>query len=271
MRISWLNILMATTLAGCGAKNPPTPKTQDHKPNSGPPDFHFTDDMPDTIEFEQGYGEQLDVLANASVPGPGTPVVTVESLPEGAIFDGRILSWIPPCGVSSIEFQRGLAEFKIRFTLWSSEDNKQFVQRRINLRVYPFHEGPGRVCGDPIWRESKTGQNLTERTIYFDGNFQETMPFFQGTKQVYDIMSVVHAFPSGAVSLTADNLPDGAIFDGNQLIWKPSCADNSNLYVNGKRTVAITFHAAKVGDATLKLDRRAELIVHQQTPCTENP
>jgi hypothetical protein len=195
--------------------------------------------------------------------------VTVENLPEGAKFDGRIFSWIPPCGASAIEFQRGLAEFKIRFTLWSSEDSKQFIQRRVNLRVYQFHEGPGRVCGDPIWRETRTGTGLTERTIYFDQNFQETMPFFQGTKQVYDIMSVVHAYPSGQVSLSVDGLPDGATFDGNQLIWMPSCSDNAS-YVNGKRTVAITFHAAKVGDDTLRMDRRAELVVHQQTPCTES-
>ena len=271
MRISLINILMVCSLASCGAQTPPQVKTQDHKPDSGPPDFHFTDEMPDTIEFEQGYGRKFDVLANARVPGPGAPVVTVENLPQGATFDGRVFSWTPSCAAGDIEFKLGLAEFVIRFTLRSSEDAQQFVQRRVNLRVHQFHEGPGRVCGDAVWRENADGPVLTDPGIYFDQNFQDTMPFFQGSKQTYDIRSFVHVYPNGSVNLTVENLPQGSSFDGNQLVWKPSCSDSPSLYVDGKRTVTITFHAVKVGDERVNLDRTATLISYQQTPCTDNP
>ena len=268
MKIICLKIAIASALLACGDQVPKAPKTQDQKPHTSPPDFHFSDDMPDTIEFEQGYGIQLNVLSTARVPGPEAAVVGVENLPDGAQFDGRIFSWIPPCG-RGIVFQRGLAEFKIRFTLWSGDNKEEFVQRRVNLRVYQFREGPGRVCGDPALRENGSAPNLTDRNIYFDQNFHESMPFFQGKKQTYEISNVVHALPSGTVRLTVTGLPDGATFDGNAISWQPSCADNSS-FINGKRVVAVQIHAVKVGDETLTMTRSAELIVHKQTPCTDD-
>ena len=263
-----LSVLAASLLARCGTSSVPTPEIQDRKPHSGPPDFHFDDAFPDTIEFEQGYSREFKLGSLAHVPSPGNAVLTVENLPVGAKFDGQTFAWTPACGAGALAFQQDLAESIIRFTLRSDVDANETIQRRVNLRVHRFYEGPGRTCGDPVWRQDSPGSSLTGPAVYFDQNFPATVSFFQGKSNTFDLRSNVHAVPVGAVTITVSGLPNNATFDGNQIVWTPSCTDNATLYVNGKRTVQIGVHIARSSDSTQFADRSLDLIAFKSTPCT---
>jgi hypothetical protein len=202
------------------------------------------------------------------VPSPGNPLLAVENLPAGAKFDGQTFSWTPACGASALPFQNDLAETVVRFTLKSDAEAGEFIQRRVNLRVHRFYEGPGRTCGDPLWRQDTPGTLLTDPGVYFDQNFPTAISFFQGKPNTYDFRSNVHAVPVSAVTITVTGLPSDAIFDGNQIVWTPSCTDSPNLYVNGKRTVQVGVHIAKSSDSTQFADRNIDLIAFKSTPCT---
>ena len=270
-RFTLLSAVTAIGLSSCGSTAIPTPPIQDRKPSSGPPDYHFDEDLPDTLELEQGYEEQVELLTAAHVPSPGAPVITVENMPEGAKFDGKIFSWTPPCGRTALPFQRGLAEFKIKFTLKSDQDPVQFVQRRMNLRVYPFIEGPGRVCGDPIWRTNTPGSALTGPGVYFDQNFPETVGFFQGKSNAANFLQSAHTVPTGNSAVSVKNLPAGASFDGVRLTWTPSCSDDLGLYSQGKRTVPVTVTLTNKDNQTQSVSRVTNLIVYQSKSCAKKP
>ncbi len=265
MKRAILLLIPVSFLFRCGQTSVPAPEIQDRKPHSGPADYHFTDAFPDTIEFEQGYNRKIDLGSLASVPSPGNPIVTVENLPAGATFDGKTLSWTPACGASALPFQADIAEFSVRFTLSSDDVGDEYIQRRVNLRVHRFFEGPGRTCGDPMWR--RDGFALDNPGVYFDQNFQTEISFFQGASTSVDLLPTIHSVPVEAVNLTIEGLPADAQFNGQSLSWTPSCKDNANLYVNRKRIVKVQVKAAKASDPNQFAKTEVSLIVHQMTPC----
>lgn len=268
MRIIGLSLIAAALLSNCGGTSVPAPAVQDRKPDTGPPNFHFDEGFPDTMEFEQGYERQFNILAMSHVPSEMAPVVTVENLPPGAVFDGQVFSWTPGCGATAFSFQHDSADFSMRFTLKASGDTEQFIQRRISVRVYRFFDGPGRSCGDPQWRRGGFDLSTGVPAVYFDRNFPETIATFQGTALSYDLMASAHAFPAGDVTMTVAGLPADVLFDGKFLTWKPLCSDDPALYISRKRTVKLFVHLARTSLPTQFSDRSLDLIAHQTTPCT---
>jgi hypothetical protein len=268
MRHLGLSLVAVTLLSQCGGSSVPTPPVQNHRPDNGPPNFHFTDDFPDTVEFEQGYNRQFNIQAMAAVPAPQTSVVTVENLPAGAVFDGQVLSWTPQCGGGVLPFKNDIAEFSTRFTLKATGDSVQFVQRRVTIRVHRFFEGPGRTCGDEQWRKEGFDLSNGVPSVYFDQNFPGEIGVFQGKALAFDLSANAHAFPTAGVTLTVKGLPSDATFDGQTLTWAPACSDDLNLYVSRKRTVHLTVHLAKAADGSMAADKGLDLIAHQMTPCT---
>jgi hypothetical protein len=268
MRILGLILVAAAILSHCGGSSVPAPAVQNRKPDTGPPNFHFDAAFPDTMEFEQGYAREFNVLAMSHVPEPKSAVVTAENLPTGVKFDGQILSWTPDCGASAYTFQHDVAEFSIRFTLKAAGDDVQYIQRRVGMRVFRFFEGPGRLCGDPQWRRDGFDLSTGVPAVYFDRNFPDSLATFQGSNLTYDLMASAHAFPVGGLTMSIAGLPSDASFDGQYLTWKPACSDDPALYVSRKRSVQLAIRLIRNSDSTQYATRMLDIIAHQTTPCT---
>lgn len=145
MRLIFASILFSA-LAACGSKSVET--DLGNKPaQKGPPPYAFNAGFPDVMEFEQGlpYTYQLD--EQVQVP-EGTPILAIDNLPETASFDGKVLTWTPPCDLPATFFRNGYGLHYIQLTLKSSVDENQFVQRRAVLFVRQFKGTPGQKCGE---------------------------------------------------------------------------------------------------------------------------
>lgn len=268
MRFLGLSLVASIILSHCGGSSVPAPAVQDRKPDTGPPNFHFDGGFPDSMEFEQGYAREFNILAMAHVPNQGRAVVTAENLPTGSKFDGQIFSWTPDCGAAAYVFQHDVAEFSIRFTLKAAGDDVQYIQRRVGIRVFRFFEGPGRLCGDPQWRRGGFDLSTGVPAVYFDRNFPEILATFQGTNFTHDLRASAHAFPVGDMTMSISGLPADASFDGQYLTWKPACSDDPALYVSRKRTAQLAIRLVRNSDPTQYATRTLDLVAHQTTPCT---
>lgn len=249
-------------LTACGSATPTTVPTQDTKPAKPPLLLQFDSSFPASIEFEQGYKQDFNISRTAKVEAPGVPVIKAANLPDGAEFNGRVLSWTPSCSVSAnLVFKRGIAEHSVLFTLTNTLDKDSYVQRRVVFRVHQFLAGPGRVCGDPQWQgRRRTGT----ADIYFDHNFQELMPFIQGISATYDIASFVHDVAMKDLTFSLIGAPTEAVINAGQLTWAPPCNLNPNLFENQKMTRTLTIRAARKDDPSTFADAEAQLIVYRR-------
>lgn len=95
-------------------------------------------DIPDNVDFKEG--KETAVTLRAVVPGPGKPVVTIEKLPEGAVFNAEnlTLTWTPDFSAGNVA-NDPMAKVNIYpVVVWvrSSEDEVQAVRKSMNLVVY---------------------------------------------------------------------------------------------------------------------------------------
>jgi hypothetical protein len=117
-------------------------------PEEAPLHFYFDENFFDVMEFEQGVMAKYPIADAAHVPAPGTPIVEVENLPEGATFDGRMLSWLPPCGEFSDFYLRGYGVHYILVTLRSSAHPDDYLKRRAALLAHKFKDYDDLRCED---------------------------------------------------------------------------------------------------------------------------
>lgn len=129
-------------LAGCGA-------TATNKASLDPlgagDAYHL--DFDDVQEYTQGKAGAFEV--KATVPAGYEAVVTAESLPEGASFDGHLFSWLPSCSLSIEEgkFYRGYLLQRVRFTLTVKNSSQILLQKTALLIVRRFDGDPS-TCHD---------------------------------------------------------------------------------------------------------------------------
>ncbi len=92
----------------------------------------------DVIEFNEGRYREYKI--RVAVKGEGTPVVKIEDLPNGAIFEPETytLKWRPSFfdGNNSNDPSEKLQIYPITVWLRSSSDSIRALRRRINLLVY---------------------------------------------------------------------------------------------------------------------------------------
>lgn len=149
MRI-WTIVTMLATLSlqCCGNNN--VPDNIDSKaPDKGPPnEYKFTQEFPYSMEFEQGRSATYNVIQTVKVPFPGNPILTFQSLPAGAVFDGTNITWTPPCNLTADFFNnRNYKILPLMAKLSSSLDSSQFVDHSVFLIVHRFVEFDDRKCG----------------------------------------------------------------------------------------------------------------------------
>ena len=151
-------------LAGCSQDPYPkdkvfTPKKPETPPPPVPP---LVLDVPSVMEFDEG---KLGVYpVHASVPAPGSPVLSVSDLPEGAQFSvGEMkLSWNPPhAPADSTHPASAVRTYAVTFRLTDSRDEVTFIQKKAYLLV---HNSPMTVTIDTDQAsEMSEGQSFTQR------------------------------------------------------------------------------------------------------------
>lgn len=152
-------VAVALALVACGGA--PKPGGQlTLKPNdSGPPvGYAFDAGFRDVYEFNQGYASSYDLISEVEVPLPGKPMLAIDNLPAGATFDGKKLTWTPPCNEPDLKFYANqIGEAYVLVTLKSTIDPVQFAQRSPVLLVHQFPVMPQHNCGDPVWQPKSSG------------------------------------------------------------------------------------------------------------------
>lgn len=144
MRLSLsIVILWSTLLGACGSKQV-SQEELDRKPPPIPSPSYSLDGMPYVLRFEQGVERSYDIAQYAKVER-GNPVVTVRNLPDGAVFDGRILSWKPSCAKDPEFYQNGIGIHAVMFTLRSDANNADFIEHDAGLVVNEFNDYHGQL------------------------------------------------------------------------------------------------------------------------------
>ena len=115
----------------------------------------------DVIEFNEGRYREYKV--RVAVKGEGTPVVKIENLPDGAIFEPETytLKWRPTFfdGNNPNDPSEKLQIYPIEVWLRSSDDPIRALRRRINLLVYD-------VPRDVEIKFAKGGNSVMEGSPY---------------------------------------------------------------------------------------------------------
>ena len=153
MRFLSLLTFLAALTASCGQSQIPIKDVRNVPPNSGPPEYYFDGEFPGISEFEQGISRSIEVISHVSVPVPGVPVVSFSDLPSGATFDGKSITWTPPCGEFPDFYKREIGMHYLVATLKSSLDDEQFIQQKMAFIVYKFKEYPDRKCGEALYEQ----------------------------------------------------------------------------------------------------------------------
>lgn len=123
--------------------------TQTQAPEVSPPQFslvNFFLRVPTALEFEQGQLSEYTI--ETSVPTGYTAEITVDNLPEGAVFKNTTLTWQPSCDLGSDgKLSRGYTYFEVRFNLKVKEDPRHLYQKAVLLLVnsWPYED---RECGE---------------------------------------------------------------------------------------------------------------------------
>jgi hypothetical protein len=95
-------------------------------------------DIPDNVDFKEGASTAITL--RAVVPAPGKPVISIEKLPEGAIFDPLTLTltWTPDFFAGNVLNDPSIKVNIYPVIVWirSSEDEVQAVRKTMNLVVY---------------------------------------------------------------------------------------------------------------------------------------
>lgn len=133
--LSSLIMFAAVGCGGVGGGGSDYPKDDLRKNKQPAPPANFYIDADDIMEFDEGQPAEYKV--QGVVPEPGTPILTVERLPEGAILKDGLIKWAPPVNTSLglTEVQRGYTTQRIRFTLKSSADETSQVQKSVLMFV----------------------------------------------------------------------------------------------------------------------------------------
>lgn len=145
MKLSIIALLLSlATACGSSQVEKDLEPTQQDK---GPPNYSFGAEFPFVMAFNQGVEKSYDLLDHVKVPS-SSPVLSVENLPEGATFDGKMLTWTPSCDMPVESFGDGHTIHYIRFTLKSAADDEQYVQRSAALLILQHQSSTGRKCGE---------------------------------------------------------------------------------------------------------------------------
>lgn len=148
-------------------------------------------DTPETVEVMEG---QLSEFAiGASVPAPGKPLLAIQGLPEGAVYDANTgkVSWTP--GFQAANDPRDLSvivrTYPLKLQLSSSEDPVTITQRSTLLVVRDVSR-PMKLTVPPE----------TQPTQLKEGQLHE---------QTIEVQS--EDYPQGPFEIQVKNLPVGAI------------------------------------------------------------
>ncbi len=137
-----LAALLAVTVLLVGAcKQNPFPETgrivqrEPQKPEPVVPPLIL--DVPDSVEVLEG--QQMEFAIGATVPKPGRPLLTVQGLPAGAVFDPATLKvkWNPDYTAANEERDQGVIVkvYPVHLMLSSSEDPVTITQRNFSIIV----------------------------------------------------------------------------------------------------------------------------------------
>lgn len=133
-----------------------------------------------------------------------------------------------------------------------------FWTRRLFLLLSLFL---GAGCGDDSSSSSPTPVGLS--LVNYRLDIEDIMEFEQGEPREYPVIVAVP--PGYSPTVTVDNLPEGASFDGNTIRWHPSCDLDfrQGEYFRGYMyyRVLITLKVAESPDSILQ--KTALLLVHK--------
>ncbi len=130
-----LTALFATALVLAACKQNPFPESgrivQKEPDPPAPVVPPLVLDVPDSSEVVEG--QKLEIQLVASVPEPGKPLLTVQGLPEGAVFSPETMkiTWSPGFEAANDDRDESvlLRTYPIHFVLSSSEDPVTITQR----------------------------------------------------------------------------------------------------------------------------------------------
>lgn len=139
-------IILAALTSACGNKQVSQDELAKEPPPTPAPSFSLSN-LNYVIYFEQGQPGEHDIYKFARVE-KGSPVLSVQNLPETATFDGRILKWTPPCDLDPSFFVNGqFGVHVVLFNLKSDAGGDDFIERDVGLGVFRFQDfGGDRPC-----------------------------------------------------------------------------------------------------------------------------
>jgi hypothetical protein len=143
-----LVILAIYATFSCGGQQVPVNDLRLTPPEKGPPQYDFDTKFHNVMRFQQGVEGSYDIAQAAHVPPPGRPELTISGLPKEAHFDGKVLTWSPPCEAEAGFYVLNWAERHVVVTLKSSLDPDQFVQEGAVLLVREFEPFEDVKCGE---------------------------------------------------------------------------------------------------------------------------
>jgi hypothetical protein len=126
-----IGLIAVIGFVSCGDAEVPEENQVKRERQNKNPDFYL--EFEELMEFVADKESSYEILAR--VPD-GEPVISISSLPEGAVFDGKTLSWKPPLSASVDVRGRGAALHRISVQLTSSADTGSMIKESGALLVW---------------------------------------------------------------------------------------------------------------------------------------
>lgn len=180
-----LSLLLLLFIAACN-KNPyPDGAKIIDRPTQDPEEVRpaISADLPDNVEFKEG--KETSVTFRAVVPKPGSPMISVEKLPDGAIWNNEsmTLTWQPDFNAGNVANDPTVKVNIYPIVVWvrSSEDEVQAVRKSMNLVVYDQPRPINIVAADEFEvteGETKAWDIVIDNSDYAQGPFEVSLGDF---------------------------------------------------------------------------------------------